>query len=81
MDQSVPRSAAFDFSKTGQIASLEVAVSVLELPQSRFGRSSVKDVAYYRTVSKYRCKLNLLAYLYESRTCSAVVRTTICLCV
>jgi len=53
----VPRRAAFDLSKTGQISSLEVAVSVLEFPQSRFGRSGVKDVAYYRTVSRYRRRL------------------------
>lgn len=45
MDQCMPRGTSLDFSQSDQVAFLEVAVSMLELPKSRFRRTGVEDVA------------------------------------
>lgn len=45
MDQRMPGRSPFDLSQTGQVASFEVAISMLEFPQGRFGRSGMKYVA------------------------------------
>lgn len=49
------RSSTLDLSQTDKIASFEIACAMLELPQRRIGRSSVKDIAHWKaTVSLYR---------------------------
>lgn len=44
MDQGMPRSSPFDFAKASEIASSEVAVSVLEFPQRRVRRAMMEDI-------------------------------------
>lgn len=40
--------ASLDFPKAQKIATLEVPVTVLELPQGRLRMPSMKDVSFYR---------------------------------
>lgn len=51
MYQSMPGCATFDFSKTNEIASFEVTVTMLEFPQRRFWGASMKDIADFRNIS------------------------------
>lgn len=49
--QGVPASASFDLSQACEVAALEVAVAMLELPQCLVGTSSVEHVALWMVVS------------------------------
>lgn len=47
MYESMPRGTSFDLAQTYEISTLEVPVSVLELPQRRVWRARVKYVAHF----------------------------------
>lgn len=46
MYEVVARSASFDLSKPDQVASLEVVLSMLELPQGMLWATVVKHIAH-----------------------------------
>jgi hypothetical protein len=45
MDQSVSRGSSFDLSQARQISLLKITIAMLELPQCRFWRTRVEDIA------------------------------------
>jgi hypothetical protein len=51
VNQRMSRSSTLDLSKAHEVATLEIAISVLEFPQRRFGGPSVEDVANFGIVS------------------------------
>lgn len=50
MDQRMPRCATLDLAQADKISALEVAVSVLELPQRRVRRAGVEYIAHCESV-------------------------------
>ena len=45
------RRSTLDLSKAHEVATFEIAISVLEFPQWRFRGTGVKDVADFKVVS------------------------------
>ena len=57
MYQGMTRCSAFDLSKTGQVPPLEIAIAVFELPQCRFRRAGVEDIAHcHESLVKIRAR-------------------------
>lgn len=81
MNQGMSRCSPFDFSESNKITSFEVAITMLKLPQWRFGRSGMKYVADYVIVS-YEPPLLVARHtdLYEIHTYSIVVQMKKCSC-
>jgi len=46
MDQGVPRCSPLDLPEADEITPLEITIAMLELPERRFGISSMEDVAH-----------------------------------
>lgn len=47
MNQRMPRCPSFDISQASEVSPFEIAVSMLEFPQRRFGRSCVEHIAHF----------------------------------
>lgn len=47
MDERMPRSTSLDLAQADQVATLEVAIAVLKLPQGRVWGARVEDVAHF----------------------------------
>jgi hypothetical protein len=47
VDECVPRGSSFDLAKAYKIATLEVPVPMLELPERRVWRPCMEDVAHF----------------------------------
>lgn len=67
----MPRSSALNLPQPDEIAPFEVAISVLEFPQSSFRVGCVKNIAYYvvSALELARIRAERRSNLCEIRTC------------
>lgn len=52
MNKSMPRCSTFDFPETNEVSSLEIAIAMLEFPQRRLGRTSMKNITDWPGISE-----------------------------